>query len=115
METTKQFLTIAIESHRTIQDREPRATTWTMGVFNLQGIAPGHQHLPQRGSHRLRLSKRMLQLLDENQLAVVSLPPTHVKGVALDVYITSEAHKHKANNPHLSMKPLGPQVVNGAD
>ena len=93
---TKDFLTRVILNHRRLQDEHKHLVVWTMGDFNLQGLAPRHEHVPRQGSQHQMLSQWMRQLLETNGLQVVRTPATHTGGTTLDVHITELAWKCKA-------------------
>ena len=59
----EQIFVKVISSHRRIQAETKDAIIWTMGDFNLQGFALGHQDTQQQGSQRHLLSQWLLHLL----------------------------------------------------
>ena len=93
---TKNFLAKIVLNHRRMQDNHRDKVVWTMGDFNLQGLAPGHQDIPAQGSQHQVLSLWMRQLLEANGLQVVKTPATHTSGTALDVHITEQASRYEA-------------------
>ena len=93
---TKNFLANIALNHRKMQDDHRDKEVWTMGDFNLQGLAPGHQDTPAQGSQHHVLSQWMRQLLEANGLQVVKTPATHTGGTALDVHITEQASRYEA-------------------
>ena len=84
----KQFLTIVIENHRTLQAQSNPGEVWTMGDFNLQGIVPGHHNTPRETTQRHRISQWMENALKAYDLQGVVTPVTHTTGPVLDVHIT---------------------------
>ena len=95
---TKDFLAKIALNHRKMQDDHRDKVVWTMGDFNLQGLAPGHQDVPVQGSQHHVLSQWMRQLLEANGLQVVKTPATHTGGTALDVHITEQASRYEARS-----------------
>ena len=93
---TRDFLMKVTLNHRRMQDDHRDKVVWTMGDFNLQGLAPGHEGVPVQGSQHQILSQWMRQLLEANGLQVVRTPATHMGGTALDVHITEQAWRHEA-------------------
>ena len=119
---TRDFLAKVTLNHRRMQDDHRDKVVWTMGDFNLQGLAPGHQGVPVQGSQHQILSQWMRQLLEANGLQVVRTPATHTGGTALDVHITERASRYEAkgytfpgrfSDHSLSMVATGIAVKNG--
>ena len=94
--THERLLAKVTQNHRRMQDDHRDKVVWTMGDFNLQGLAPGHQGIPVQGSQHHILSQWMRQLLEANGLQVVRTPATHTGGTALDVHITEQASRYEA-------------------
>ena len=103
---TRDFLTKVTLNHRRLQDEQRNKVVWTMGDFNLQGLAPGHEGVPVQGSQHQILSQWMRQLLEANGLQVVRTPATHMGGTALDVHITEQASRYEAKGVHFPEEVL---------
>ena len=93
----KRFLTTVIDNHHQLQTTNHKGEVWTMGDFNLKGVAPGHHNEPRENSQRYRVSQWMKGVLKAYDLQGVTTPDTHTTGSALDIHITRNAERHKAN------------------
>ena len=83
-----------IDNHLALQVANPQGTVWTLGDFNLMGVAPGPASLPQPGSQGERMAKWFVHALGQAGLRALRSPAIHVQGGALDIHIVAATAAH---------------------
>ena len=89
----RAMLAASLLVHRQLQQQVGESCAWTMGDFNLRGLAGGAGVTRGQGSQAQQAATWFARALSEHNLRALPSAPTHVRGGTLDMHITTASHK----------------------
>ena len=85
----RQFLDGVLANHAKLAGESLDKQCWTMGDFNLRGLAEGGGTHPKPGTSHALASAEFAAKIDAAGLRVLPSDPTHDKGGTLDIHIVA--------------------------